>query len=1315
MVFVQVEQAFANSLNKLYEQDEGKNQNESQQIFPLKCDNKTRTLSIIHNDEITNLDCFFYLWNLFNVTPVDSDIISVGPVVMDRCCLFQYFSQEKCCYVWFTKHPPYIDNRNISSLILLLETFIGHIFQSNLEVHYMESLSCLILLSWWNIAFGHLESYQIIAYELYNVWIRLIPQIVEKASLIIDQFSSYPEHLNLFIINLLRIYVDHNFQKENVWKLSKDTASQMTGIHSSVNMHGLIGIYRKSIEQLNINNTKSLSTINTLSQTVSINTTCLAIVEILKRLVRLGLADCLKQNPDLPIISFADKQIIERFNMVRDYLLVRASRLLAYELESNVNCNYLPKQFTCLVHVTAPKHLISELLNISLCKSEKISQSKNPHIDLISWTLEQKLNVTDYAFWCVTSIDVKDIEAINYLLSRLLPHAKVLAKDHLFCYSLILHLDRVRKAALPDNEHIKLLRAVFEHLSISSKCDLLTTLQSSLKNSNRSTPLPNSTVHFRTRIRQLFNRLVVSNVNSGDDNYDNNQQVLNLFNKDFLLDCELLLFTNPVRFLVELIRLPVNRKCPHSLIAVHQLLDQLLYVFQVPINFSTGTKFLPEKNNDKFTTNLSEQQIVHSTIFQELILIDWSNRKSYLDISIFGHEDLYDELNNGNLFNVNFQYEEEKNRSNLLNNNKLYQFNMSEEVWSSSKLAENPLLNTIVYLFKKPNCFIQINNIMKYFLTLVENNVMNKSSSHIDHLTSTTHTTINTTTTTNIIDKQHTSIQHIHIRLFIHILFLLTKDTSIIQLLNKINLNELMEQIIQLFNILFLNQVNINNNNDNNNNNNNTICHYLISNEMDVILFELIHYCCFYQDNKQLKQLEQLKQIKNNLLLIYKLKQTIQNSVNIYNWYKQRCLYLFNIIFISSIESLKTNLMLNPPPLLSGLETDSNSRGSPSEVINQLDNINKEDNNDNINEYLKEIQQLKDKILDLSIEINEMQMNSLKYLMDIDLFCENTRIQFKAISVVPSSTEQIEDFDSLLSSNTVVRENHIKSQMVISPRLLYFIFELATVSNTLCSEVLKSIINKSLKSNGQLLDHVSKISSGHLLIAIQLFLRKIVKSRQWKCWERLYFLLYKLLKAGVLVYPVPNLISDSQETNDNTPSRLFYLLDWSKLCGSFDLLTLTSDLFNLWCMSLEIPYSQLLDPFQSTNHLSHDTSDKLYNRNTEFYILCHSLCDLVSCLSSVISLYSNKNTNQICNNDNNNNNDCDTVNSDDDIISSLKTNQSIQYNKQLTINLLDQLSNRLSNSLISNLLIKSNSQLNVSNELNRLKQTILLVKDLNRT
>ncbi|CAH8682473.1 unnamed protein product [Schistosoma rodhaini] len=1298
MVFVQIEQAIINSLSKLYEQNEEKNQSKSQQILHLKCDNKSRILSTIHNDEITNLDYFFYLWNLFNVTPVDSDIISVGPVVMDKRCLFQYFSQEKCCNVWFTEHPPYIDNRNISSLILFLETFIEHIFQSNLEVHHMEALSCLILLSWWNIAFGHSEPYQIIAYELYHAWIRLIPRIVENSSLIIDQFSSYPEHLNLFIINLLRIYVDHNFQKENVWKLSKDAASQMTGIHASVNMHGLSGIYRKSIEQLSMNNTKSLSAINTLNQTVSINNTCLAIVEILKKLVRLGLADCLKQSPDLPIISFADKQIIERFNMVRDYLLVRASRLLAYELESNVNGNYIPKQFTCLVHVTASKHLISELLNISLCKSEKISHSKNPHIDLISWTLEHNLNVTDYAFWCVTSIDVKDIEAINYLLSRLLPHAKLLAKDHLFCFSLILHLDRVRKAALPDNEHIKLLRAVFEHLSISSKCDLLTSLQSSLKNSNRSTPLPNSTVHFQTRIRQLFNRLVVSNVNSSDDNYDNSQQVLNLFNKDFLLDCELLLFTNPVRFLVELIRLPVNRKCPHSLTAVHQLLDQLLYAFQVPINFSTGTKSLPETNHDKFTMTISsEQQVVHSTIFQEVILIDWSNRKSYLDISLFGHEDPFDELNNGNLFSVNFQYEEEKNKSDLSKNNKLYQFDMFEEAWSSSKLSENPLLNTIVYLFKKPNCFIQINNIMKYFLKLLENNIMNKSSSHIDHLTSTTHTTIITTNTTNINNNQHTFIQHVHIRIFIHVLYSLIKDKSIIKLLDKINLNELIEQFIQLFNILFLNQFNTtttNNNSSSNNNDSNVQLmnndiQYFISNEVDIILFELIHYFCFNQDNNHNDNHDPLKQIKNNLNLIYKLKQNIQNSINIYNWYKYRCFYLFNIIFTSSIAT-----------------------------INQLNNDNNNNNNNNgngnNNQYLEDIYQLRDQIFNLSIELNEIQMNSLENFMDINLFYKNTGIQFKAISVVPSLTGQTEDCNSLLPSNAVVGDNHIKSQMMISPRLLYFIFELATVSNTLCSEVLKSIINKSLKSNGQLLDPISKISSGHLIIAIQLFLRKIVKSKQWKCWERLYFLLYKLLKAGVLVYPVPNLINDNQETNDNTPSRLFYLLDWSKLCGSFDLFTLTSDLFNLWCMSLEILSDQLLNPFQPTN-LSHDNSNKLYHRNTEFYILCHSLCDLVSYLSSVISLHSTKNIDRICNNDENNNNDGNTVNSDADIISSLKTNQFIQYSKQLAIHLLDQLSNRLSNNLISNLLIKSNSQLNVSDELNRLKQTILLVQDIIRT
>ncbi|KAH8869181.1 rhoptry protein [Schistosoma japonicum] len=1260
--------------------------------MPLESDAKVKLLPVIHNDEISGLDYFFYLWNLFNVTPIDFKTISVGSFVMDKCNLFQYFSQEKCCDIWFTKHSPYIDSRSINSLLLFLEAFIEHIFfQSSLEVHYMEALSNLILLSWWDIAFGHFKSYQLIAYELYNLWVRLISRLVEKSSFIIDQLSKYPEHLNLFIINCLRIYVDYHFHKENASRLLKDTASQMTGIHASANMHSLSVLYRRSIEQLNVNNVKDLSAVDTSSETMFANRICLAIAEILKKLVRLGLADCLKQNPDLPITSFADAKIVERFNIVRDYLLVRASRLLAYELESTVISSYLPKQFACLVHVTAPKHLVPELLNISLCKSDKTSDvCKNPHIDLISWALEQNLNVADYAFWCVTSTDMKDIEAVNYLLSRLLPHAKLLAKDHSFCYALILHLDRVRKATLTENQHIKLLRAVFEHLSTIHKCDLLESLQS-FKNSNRATPLSNSTIHFQTHIRQLFNRLVAYNTNPDDnnENFNNNQRMLNLFNKDFLLDCELLLFTNPIRFLVELIRLPVSRKCPHSLTAVHQLLDQLLYVLQVPINFSTATKCLPQTDN---STPLSSDQFVHSTIFQELILVNWSNRKSHKDLSLLGHEDPY-ESKDGNLFHVSFLYEEGK--SELSNNDDdLCQSS------SSYKLSDNPILDTIIYLFRKPNCIIQINSIVKYFLILVKNSILNKSSSnYINHSTPTS-----CTATTDIINSS-SSLQSVHIRLFIHVLSSLMNDTSIIKHhLNEIDLNELLKQLIQLFNILFLNQLTtIHNDNSNMVTSKDdltckkcietTVCHYLTSNEVDIMLLELIE-CCFRQSyecllsNKQstiqegaeVEEQQQRSHAKENLSLLNTFKKDILNSMNIYDWYKQRCMYLFSAIF-SSIKTLKS--------------------------IQQYDD---ECLNDDINE-------LKDNVFTLSIEISDLQLNSLKHLMNINMFCESTGIQFKNISIIPSSMEQTEHSDSiLLPFSTVSSENNNAENQIISPRLLYFIFELATVSNRLCDQVLKAVISRSLKPN-HLWNH---ISSGHLLIAVHLFLKKTVRSRQLKCWERLYFLFNKLLKSGILVYPLPTLVNTTSNGSDNILSRSFYLLDWSKLCGAFDLFAFTSDLFNLWCISLETsPNRRLLrNTFQSIDSSIIKTNDnntsKIDHQETELYILCYSLCSLVSLLSSVISLHSNTQINKICSGSNID--DCNATDSDHDVISLLKSSQFVQYSKHLAISLLNQLSNRLSNSLIPNFLMKSTSQSNViSSEWNRLKQTILLVQqDLSR-
>ncbi|CAH8468449.1 unnamed protein product [Heterobilharzia americana] len=1193
MVFMHMGQAFVNSLQKKCEE----NQNKWDKIvFPI-CGSELDFASIFHDDEWASVDYFFYLWSLFNTTPVDCDTISIGSVRVEKDYLLHHFSQLKCCHIWFTENHPQIDYRNITSLILFLEAFVQHIFaQPSLEVHYMESLSCLILLSWWNIAFGHSQSYQIIARELYSLWVRLIPQLVEKSSLTITQLSAYPEHLNLFIINLLRVYVDCH-RKDYVSKTIKDPASQMIGIHASVNMHSLGGLYRKTVEHLQANKEKDFTFADTPNHDFS---------------TTFSLADCLKQNPDLPIIAFTDPQIVERLNVVRDYLLVRACRVIAYELEpTSTNIHHLSKQLTCLVHVTAPKNIVLELLSISLRKPEKSSTFGSAHISLISWVLEQNLNVTDYAFWCVSSVEMKDMEAANVLFPRLFRHAKLLAKDHLFCYSLILQLDRVRKATLPEKEHLKLLRAVFEHLSVSSKCELLKSLQSS-KNCNRATPLSNSNVHFQSRVRQIFNRLVVYNSDSSDDN----QHISNHLTKrnNTLADykqlaakfgnCELLLFTHPIRFLTELIRLPVNRNCSYSQTAVHQLLDQLSYVFQVPTDFSTVSKLVNESNGRKLHQHLNNL------------------RKSFSDISLFGEDPC--KTDGDTLFSVTFEYDEEK-----CSIDDLCEFNASRG--SNYELSDNFILDTVVHLFKQPNCFIQINNIVQCFLNHLERNFTNHSSD-FDHLitlpttkTSATTTTAMTVTTTS----ESIPLRCIHIRIIISVFYFLMKDASILTVLNQINLNESIEQFVKLFKLLFLDQVNGNTlrkQSSNDDDVDDKMCsktvvivpaqyrQYLISNEVDIMLLELIEYC-FQQslsssyhhphqeqmeetehDEKEQEYRHPVNGVENTLRLLYTLRSDIDNSINVCSWYKQRCLYLF-VSTLSSVNSLKS------------------------------------------------------KLLELSIEVSDIQLKTLKQLIDIDEFYKTT------------------------------------------------------VSNKLCSEVLKAVIKNSTKSSQ--LWSISGISTGHLLIAFHLFLRKVVKTKQLKCWERLYFLLGRLMKFSILVYPVTTFVNANEEVIDGLPPRLFYLMDWSKLCGSFDVFALTSDLLNLWCTSSSTSLSnQRFNSAQCASMMTTtpENEEKLQCLSEEFYVLCHSLCDLVSNLTSVCVKPSHTEFDT-----NNSNNDGKTGKDDSSNVNksvALKAYQFTQYTEQLAKNLLGQLSRRLNSNLISSLKMRSSPQFNVASELNRLERTI---------
>ncbi|VDQ10435.1 unnamed protein product [Trichobilharzia regenti] len=105
---------------------------------------------------ITSLDYFVYIWNLFNMMPIDSnDPLRIESVEVEKKHLFQCFSRLKCFHVWLTKNPPNIRGSDVKSLVLFFEEFLKYTFltKTSLEPHYMESVSCLILLSWWNIGF----------------------------------------------------------------------------------------------------------------------------------------------------------------------------------------------------------------------------------------------------------------------------------------------------------------------------------------------------------------------------------------------------------------------------------------------------------------------------------------------------------------------------------------------------------------------------------------------------------------------------------------------------------------------------------------------------------------------------------------------------------------------------------------------------------------------------------------------------------------------------------------------------------------------------------------------------------------------------------------------------------------------------------------------------------------------------------------------------------------------------------------------------------------------------------------------------------
>ncbi|CAH8821638.1 unnamed protein product, partial [Trichobilharzia szidati] len=448
-------------------------------------------------------------------------------------------------------------------------------------------------------------------------------------------------------------------------------------------------------------------------------------------------------------------------------------------------------------------------------------------------------------------------------------------------------------------------------------------------------------------------------------------------------------------------------------------------------------------------------------------------------------------------------------------------------------------------------------------------------------------TTPSTQLTNNKAVNNSPTLQSMHIRGFIDMLYRLIKVASSgheLLLINKININELLKQFMQLFNILFLNQFNneftitttttttttatttntpvaavaaaTTTTTTNNNNDSQSTCpssvfiplpddndnvddyekyfQYLITSEVDVMLLELIAHClqlclsscpCNRQTEGRGREDQITRHIDDTLHLLQTFKNDILNSKSTTrHWCKQKWSYLFN----SSIFASMTTLKLKQHKCC----------------------------------CLKRINILKDELFSLSIELSSQKLNTLTRLMDIDAFYRSTGIHFKAISLddTSPSTTTTEDKNET-ASNT---ESLLPTDNFVSPRVIHLIFQIASYSNQLCREVLKSILKKAIKSN-QIWCQLN-VTPSHLLISVLSFLRIISATGQIRCWRRLYFLLGRLMKAGVLTYPIPTFLIDHENGRVvNSLSRYFYLLDWSKLRGTFDLFALTFHVFDLWC------------------------------------------------------------------------------------------------------------------------------------------------------
>ncbi|BHF65382.1 hypothetical protein SprV_0200839200 [Sparganum proliferum] len=249
-----------------------------------------------------------------------------------------------------------------------------------------------------------------------------------------------------------------------------------------------------------------------------------------------------------------------------------------------------------LARLLYPRHLEAELLRCKDRASSIPNDSQpgdviNKHVSLIAWAVDRGHDVRDYALAYLATDHLDDAAFSARLLPHFLPRVHQLAVDGAVSVALISRLTGLRQKQLPFNHHLTLLKCILPLLTPATKADLLGTLH--LKPNCVKTPLPSSNSQFASHLRNFLNHLVAFDDSSQETGVDRLRPWVSCFSrpsdsltclsKESLVECELLLLTRPFEFLLEVIRLPADRRCAALLPTVHQILEAVSYCFSLPI------------------------------------------------------------------------------------------------------------------------------------------------------------------------------------------------------------------------------------------------------------------------------------------------------------------------------------------------------------------------------------------------------------------------------------------------------------------------------------------------------------------------------------------------------------------------------------------------------------------------------------------------------------------------------------------------------------------------------------------------------------